>query len=201
VEIPVTDKGTLEQALSNEAENTVKQAYINGICPAKWDTEKYVGAANYLVDANMSNVNWYVLRYADVLLLYAEALNEWKHGPTPDAVRAVNMVRRRGFGLPVEQESSLADITATNYDDFRDLVRKERAYELAFEGHRRQDLTRWGIYYESIQQTARDLIGWYEQGSDYYVCEQFTRKNKNELLPIPLREMDLCPQFKQNPGW
>lgn len=201
VEIPVTDKGTLEQALSNEAENTVKQAYINGICPAKWDTEKYVGAANYLVDANMSNVNWYVLRYADVLLLYAEALNEWKHGPTPDAVRAVNMVRRRGFGLPVEQESSLADITATNYDNFRDLVRKERAYELAFEGHRRQDLTRWGIYYESIQQTARDLIGWYEQGSDYYVCEQFTRKNKNELLPIPLREMDLCPQFKQNPGW
>lgn len=87
--------------------------------PGKWDTEEYVNSANYLIDANLSNINWYILRYADVLLLYAEALNEWKQGPTDEAYKAINMVRRRGFGLPVETDNSASDLSGLSYDEFQ----------------------------------------------------------------------------------
>lgn len=86
-----------------------------------------------------------------------------------------------------------------DYTQFRDAIRKERAYELAFEGHRRTDLVRWGIYYETVQETANKLSNWY--GEAYYPVARFTQKNHHELLPIPQRDMDLCPKFVQNPGW
>ena len=143
-------------------------------------------------------MNCYVLRYADVLLLYAEALNEWKHGPTTEAYDAINKVRRRGFGNP--DDTSICDLPA-GLDEaaFREAVRKERAYELAFEGHRRLDLVRWGIYYKTIQETSNKLSNWYSSAN--YVVAQYTEEGKHELMPIPQREMDLCPQFKQNPKW
>ena len=190
------------QAILDDAKDGLKKSYIDNVCPRKWDTEDYVSSANYLIDANLSNINWYILRYADVLLLYAEALNEWKQGPTDEAYRAINMVRRRGFGLPVETDNKNSDLsTGMSYEDFQSTVRNERAYELAFEGHRRQDLVRWGIYYESIRQTAQDLVNWYSGGDGFYVCVDYTKKNKNELLPIPQQEMDICTQFEQNLGW
>jgi len=201
VKLVLSTNGNIEDAIQDDAKEELKKTYVDNVCPRKWDTETYVNDANYLIDGNLSNINWYILRYADVLLLYAEALNEWKQGPTDEAYTAINMVRRRGFGLPVDTESSIADLSELSYNDFKQAVRDERAYELAFEGHRRLDLVRWGIYYESIQQTAQELDNWYSKGSQYYICKDYTFKNKNELLPIPQREMDLCTQFNQNPGW
>ena len=67
---------------------------------------KYV--KEQLKDANYSNVNWYLLRYSDVLLLYAEALNEWHKAPSTDAYAAINIVRRRGYGLPTGTASAPA---------------------------------------------------------------------------------------------
>lgn len=202
VKIVINSSGNIENAILDDAKDGLKKSYIDNVCPRKWDTEEYVNSSNYLIDANLSNINWYILRYADVLLLYAEALNEWKQGPTDEAYRAINMVRRRGFGLPVETDNSASDLpTGMSYTDFQSAVRNERAYELAFEGHRRQDLVRWGIYYESIKQTAQDLVDWYSGGDGFYVCVDYTKKNKNELLPIPQQEMDICTQFEQNPGW
>lgn len=201
VKIVINSSGNIEDAIKDDAKDALKKSYVDNVCPRKWDTEDYVNSSNYLIDANLSNINWYILRYADVLLLYAEALNEWKQGPTDDAYRAINMVRRRGFGLPVDTDNSKSDLSGMSYEEFQKAVRNERAYELAFEGHRRQDLVRWGIYYESIKQTAQDLVNWYSGGDGYYVCVDYTKKNKNELLPIPQQEMDLCTQFNQNPGW
>lgn len=201
-QVAISSNGTIEDALADDASDALKRSYINGINPRKWDTELYVEDANYLANANYSNINWYILRYADVLLLYAEALNESNQGPTDEAYEAVNMVRRRGFGLSVSTTSSTADLTeGMTYEEFQQAIRDERAYELAFEGQRRQDLVRWGIYYESIQQTAQDLVDWYTGGATYYICAEYTQKNKNELLPIPLHDLDLMSQFEQNPGW
>jgi hypothetical protein len=42
---------------------------------------------------------------------------------------------------------------------------------------------------------------WHENATEYYLGAEYTFKNKNELLPIPQREMDLCEQFEQNEGW
>lgn len=168
--------------------------------PAKWDTEKYVLPNNILINQDKSNINWYVLRYADVLLLYAEALNEWQNGPTQDAYTAVNMVRRRGFGFPITTANSISDLTADmTQEEFRTAIRKERAYELAFEGHRRTDLMRWGNYYETVISTAQAVVNWYS--SAYYTAAEYTKKNKHELFPIPQRECDLMSQIKQNQGW
>lgn len=188
-----TPEVAIEKDLNPEKNMKEKQNYT----PAKWDIDTYMESIPY-INNDKSNVNWYVLRYADVLLLYAEALNEVNNGPTTEAYNAVNAVRRRAYGNP--SNTSACDIPeGMDYTQFRDAIRKERAYELAFEGHRRTDLVRWGIYYETVQETANKLSNWY--GEAYYPVARFTQKNHHELLPIPQRDMDLCPKFVQNPGW
>lgn len=168
--------------------------------PGKWDTEKYVGPANQLINSDKSNVNWYILRYSDVLLLYAEALNEWKGAPTPAAYDAVNRVRRRGFGLPMDTPNELSDLTpGMGSVAFQQAVRRERSYELAFEGHRRLDLIRWGIYARTVDETDTKLKRWFADAD--YPAAPFTKEGKHELLPIPQRDLDLMTKFKQNPGW
>ncbi len=196
---------TEQMALDNDADPTKKQKEKQNYTPAKWDIEKYVPQSNKLINNNQSNVNWYVLRYADVLLLYAEALNEWKQSPTADAYAAVNMVRRRGYGLSIGSSSNLADLPS-NLDvvGFRDAVHQERAYELAFEGDRKLDLIRWGVYYETVKATAQKLGSWWETaGAPNYLVAQpgYITKRKHDLFPIPQRDMDLMPQFTQNFGW
>lgn len=168
----------------------------------KWDTEVYVKDDNQISDQNLTNVNWYVLRYADVLLLYAEALNEMSGGPTAEAFEAVNQVRRRGYGLDIQTPSAASDLPSElGYEEFRKAIQDERAYELAFEGHRRQDLVRWGIYVKTVQQAYVDMGVWHYMAPQYYIGALYTKEGKHELLPIPQREKDLCIQFKQNPGW
>jgi len=197
--------GTGANAAADDADPTKQQKPKQNYTPGKWDTEKYVPQSNKLINNDRSNVNWYVLRYADVLLLYAEALNEWKQGPTPDAYTAINMVRRRGYGLPVGETSALADIPAgLDMTDFRNAVHKERAFELAFEGSRRLDLIRWGVYYETVKETAKKLGTWWVSADapNYAVAKPgYTTKGKHDLFPIPQREMDLATQFKQNFLW
>lgn len=196
---------TDEEAIVYDADLTKKQREKQNYTPGKWDTEKYVPQSNALINNDMSNINWYVLRYADVLLLYAEAMNEWKLGPTADAYAAVNMVRRRGYGLPVDAGNALADLPAgLDMNGFREAIHQERAFELAFEGHRKLDLIRWGVYYETVKATAVDLGLWWESAnSPNYVVAQpgYTTKGKHELYPIPQRDMDLMSQFEQNPNW
>lgn len=191
--------------LANDADPTKKQKEKQNYTPGKWDTEKYVPESNKLMNNDKSNVNWYVLRYADVLLLYAEAMNEWKQAPTSDAYQAVNMVRRRGYGLSVTAANNVADLpSGLNVDSFREAVRKERAYELAFEGHRRLDLIRWDVYYDTVKDTAKRLGMWWQGGGspNYAVATPgYTTKGKHELFPIPQRDMDIMTKFRQNPGW
>lgn len=187
-----------------DADPTKKQKEKQSYTPAKWDIEKYCSKSNQLINNDKSNMNWYVLRYSDVLLLYAEALNEWKQGPTPEAYEAVNMVRRRGYGLPASSASSKSDLqTGLSVDDFRKAIQKERSYELAFEGHRRLDLVRWGIYYKTVKDTDKALANWWKvpNVAHNYAAAFYTTENKHELYPIPQRDMDLCEQFDQNPGW
>lgn len=173
--------------------------FNNNLCPRKWDLQLWQTAQSIVSSDHFSNANWYVLRYADVLLLYAEALNELD-GPTAEAYAAVNMVRRRGYGVDVGLKGSYDAPADMDQDTFREYVHQERAYELAFEGHRRQDLIRWGVYYESVRSTYENLGNWHELASDNYICGTFTQKGKHERLPIPLRETDMT-SITQNPNW
>ena len=185
-------------ALKNDCDKTKKNKEKQNYTPAKWDIEKYVIYQSKLINNDKSNVNWYFLRYADVLLLYAEALNEWKQGPTKEAYDAINKVRFRAYG------DHSHDLQNLNIDQFRKAIQDERAYELAFEGHRRLDLIRWGIYYKTVKETSNSIRSWFTDNNGntpYNTAGRYTKLGKHELFPIPQRDMDLCEQFVQNPNW
>lgn len=80
-----------------------------------------------------SGADWYVIRYADILLMYAEALNEANKGPVADAYTAINQVRKR---------AGLSDLSGLAYETFKTAVYNEERLESPFEGHRWFDLLR-----------------------------------------------------------
>ncbi|KAA0992230.1 RagB/SusD family nutrient uptake outer membrane protein [Dyadobacter aurulentus] len=107
-----------------QAGNFVAAKYIRGY------VERETGGGN--AD---SGADWYVIRYADVLLNYAEALNEANKAPNADAYAAINLVRKRA-GLP--------DLAGLTYETFKTAVYNEERLESPFEGHRWFDLLRTG---------------------------------------------------------
>jgi len=125
------------------------------------------------ITQNEADIDFPVLRYADVLLMYAEALIE--QGQVATAIPFVNQVRTRaGLG-------GLA--TTLSQADARLAIEKERRVELAFEGHRWVDLVRTGRYLTVMT-------------SKGYATKEFHR-----LYPIPQRETDLNSSLAQNPGY
>jgi len=149
---------------------------------------------------NNTDINWVLLRYADVLLMRAEAENEVNEGPTAAAYDAVNMVRRRGFGLPVTTPSATADIPAgLAKDQFLTMLQKERAFELCYEGFRKFDLIRWNIIGKTLRDTEAALKAY--RSNFPYIAGTYFKDNKHELYPIPSREIELDPKLTQNPNY
>jgi hypothetical protein len=135
--------------------------------------------------------NYYVLRYADVLLMYAEATNETS-GPTADALTRLNQVRQRA-GLAALTTNSAQ---ATSKQTLRNEIDRQRRLELAFEGERWFDLLRYARHNQAEPGahavTALDLIAQKRQGA----------RDVNYLLfPIPLGELNTNTQIQQNPGY
>lgn len=167
---------------------------------AKWRRE-YELSANKT--KNNTSINFPLLRYADVLLMKAEAENELNNGPTATALEAVNQVRRRGYGFAVNTANAKTDLpTGLSYANFQQAVYDERYRELCFEGLRRNDLIRWGVYVS----TMKDLANFINSSAPAnYVFAALAGSNilpnKHELLPIPINEISLNPGIKQNPGW
>ena len=100
------------------------------------------------------DINWPLLRYSDVLLMYAEALNELNNGATSEAVDAVREVRMRAFR---NDEAKVGDIP-TGYEDFKNYIIQERKLELSNEGLRKSDLARWGILVDYLKKKKKKLV-------------------------------------------
>jgi len=98
-------------------------------------------------------VNWPVIRYSDVLLMFAEADNELNGGPSADAIAAYEKVRLRAFS----GDASRIGTTPTSYDDFFNAIINERSWEFCGEGIRKYDLIRWNILAERIKKAKDDL--------------------------------------------
>ena len=92
------------------------------------------------------DINFPLLRYSDVLLMYAEALNELNNAPTADAIDAFKQVRMRAFK---NDEAKIGTIPS-DYEGFKNAIIQERKLELSHESLRKTDLTRWGILYEQL---------------------------------------------------
>jgi hypothetical protein len=103
-------------------------------------------------------LKWQIIRYSDVLLMFAEAENEIS-GPTAAAYNAINMVRRRGYGKPIGTPDAAVDIPAgLSKSAFFAAVVRERALELAGEGIRKYDLIRWNLLATAITETKANLL-------------------------------------------
>ena len=152
---------------------------------------------------NSTPINFPLLRYADVLLMKAEAENEVNNGPAADAYTAINQVRRRGYGLPVNTPSATADLAAgMSYLQFQQAVYNERMLELNGEGLRRNDLIRWGIFIPTMKALANQVITTAPSNFQYVAVAGTNIQQKHLLFPIPISEITLNPAIGgQNPGW
>jgi hypothetical protein len=121
-----------------------------------------------------------VLRFADVLLLYAEAANET--GSYGDAMSALTRVR--------ERSRAKLYAGAQDKETLRSAILEERAKELALESDRRWDLIRYGIYREVMNAIVKDENG-----------IQKSREPRHLLYPIPLAALSANPNLTQNEGW
>lgn len=132
--------------------------------------------------------NFRVLRFADMLLLYAEAVNELS-GPTAEAINALNRVRNR-VGLADIQNSTYYTGATASKDAFREQLKIERGLELSLECVRWIDLKRWGL-------TSTELAKISARDADF---ANFTI-GKHERMPIPQREVDNNPNLVQNENY
>jgi hypothetical protein len=149
--------------------------------------KKGVDSTRATVIGTQSDQDWVYLRYADVLLMFAEAQNE-VGGPTPDVYGAVNAVRARpGVNMPPLP-------AGISQDSMRTRIRHERRIELALEGQRYFDLKRWRLD-RVIVPTIKDPSGAFR-----------TFPLRDTLWPVPQSEIDLSrtynnPAFTQTPGY
>jgi len=146
------------------------------------------GPVDFLKMANCGT-NFRMIRYADVLLMAAEAYNRKS---TPDDAKAktyLNLVRAR---------VQLAPVTSTSTDLFT-AIKTERQLELAFEGQRYLDLQRWGDAYAALKDQGKSI----PDGAGGFLSPAGAgyKQGKNELLPIPVYEMTVNTGMTQNPGY
>ncbi|MFC0773624.1 RagB/SusD family nutrient uptake outer membrane protein [Terrimonas alba] len=113
--------------------------------------------------------NWSLIRFADVLLMYAEAVNEINNGPTPEAITAFEEVRKRAY----RNNADKIGITPTDKDGFFNAIANERYLEFGHEGIRKYDLLRWNLLAAKLEETRtkireiRDRIGQYANVPQY----------------------------------
>lgn len=156
------------------------------------------------------------LRLADVYLMYAEAAAQGYNSPTgkapnfsKDAVQAVNRIRERAGVAP------LATKFSSSLDGFMSELRRERAVELSFEGHRFNDLRRWLLLTEypytiktkqefdrageldtKIDPKENAVLNWREE-----IVQTRNLTSKHYWFPFNTDDVSIYPEFSQNPGW
>jgi hypothetical protein len=134
--------------------------------------------------------------------MFAEAENHL-NGPSTAAYEAVNMVRRRAYQKPLGDPDVTADLPAgLAAVDFLEAIKKERYCELAFEGIRKHDLVRWGMYVTTMQQLVADYQATMPSALSAPAIAQASRiTSRSVLFPIPNSEISVNPYISQNPGW
>jgi hypothetical protein len=150
--------------------------YQKSYSMTNYNLRKFIVSKSVSPSYDNSPMNFPVLRYADVLLMKAEALNEL--GRTVEAQAPLNEVRKR---------AGLANISGLSKDAFREKVLHERRIELAFEGQRWFDLVR-------VNSGAYGIEFLHSIGKS-------NMSQKYLLFPIPQKERDANPNLTQNPGY
>ncbi|MEM6643301.1 MAG: RagB/SusD family nutrient uptake outer membrane protein [Bacteroidota bacterium] len=158
------------------------------------------------LNRNFTNINFPVLRYSDVLLMYAEAANEVSGGPTALGLQYFNEVRNRAGLWNLEDSASTSAIAADQQLFFEELV-DERSRELCFEGLRRFDLVRWELLEEKLIETKAIVEGHpdFSANNEDHLSTLRPAENFNPAihlsLPYPLVEVTINQSLDQKDGW
>jgi len=146
--------------------------------------KKYIDFTNLNARSN-TGVNFPIIRYADVLLSLAEAINE-RDGATLEAHELVNQIRRRAFAKPILTPNVTVDLVGRTTIQLREDIREERKKEFVQEGQRWFDLVRWGTLVTEVKKvTAKNSVS-----------------ERNNLFPIPQSERNIDPiGLPQNDGY
>ncbi|MEC3907166.1 RagB/SusD family nutrient uptake outer membrane protein [Tamlana sp. 2201CG12-4] len=160
-------------------------------------------------DRNISSINYPILRYSDILLMYAEADLEINGTPTAEAIAALNQVRNRAGLINIQDANPT--IVSNKQFFFNELV-DERSRELCFESLRKMDLIRWELFDDKISELVDVVRGHPEyndnpasSGNDLH--ESFIKAGKNFIpgkhlsLPYPLQETLINDELNQKPNW
>ena len=191
---------------ANTADAYNKFALFNGYCPKK--------GCDPSITNNLSSTYTYtpIMRYAEVLLSYLEAVNESNPASVTQSVldMTINKIRQR---------AQLPDLNKADFsqDQLREAIRKERRVELAFEGLRYFDVLRWGIAEKVLNHTftgvklsddpnAKNYRGSGASASPvdkdmYYQFEKRTWSAHNRYFPIPQNDLNINKNLKQNEGY
>ncbi|MGV3587829.1 MAG: RagB/SusD family nutrient uptake outer membrane protein, partial [Adhaeribacter sp.] len=159
---------------------------------------------------NKDDNDIHLLRYAEVLLTYAEARLEQGKLTQADVDMTINKIRERVGMVPMN-----IDELAANGLDLRDEIRRERRIELAREGQRYFDILRWkqgellaqdvkGVKKSLIPSWSQSFVGSIPTDAEGYLIINTGRRfdaSKNYLWPVPFTQLQQNPNLGQNPGW
>ena len=176
---------------------------IDGASKTGYYLKKFLVDNLDLSQGQTARHSWILFRYAEVLLNYAEAVNEgYDFNSTPEgfsmtAMEALNMIRSR---------VSMPDVDASTKEELRELIRQERRIELAFEGHRFWDVRRWKIADEKLNEPLLKMNITKVNDSTFNYTEEILEERffseKMYLYPIPQDELIKYEgKLGQNPGW
>jgi hypothetical protein len=166
-------------------------ATLNG-----YNLKKWVDYESYASNSNLGDINMILMRYADVLLMYAESKVELDE-IDQSVYDAINAIRQR----PTVNMPAITG--GKSQEELREIVRDERAKELAFEGLRLFDINRWKIgevkagLLQGMQ--YKDASGQWKI-LDYGSVASFNA-NRDYCWPVPQAEMDINDVITQNPGY
>lgn len=190
----VTSDGKVSEQPRTQAERNSEDGNA-----AKWRA-KYIPERP--LSRNNSSINFPVIRYSDVLLMIAECANHVNGAPDPEALAALNRVRRRAGA----SEVSLAEYA--DFDSFDRLVRDERTRELCFEVPRRMELRRHGEEYFASQiavladqslNAQNKKVGYDLESIKALPAVNFS--SKHIYFPIPQAELNVNTSCSQNVNW
>ena len=165
--------------------------------PTGYYVRKYI--PENILSANHSGSsyrNWIFIRYAEILLNYAEAMNEI-NGPSLEVYDALNLIRHRaGITGNVEDRGDLI----SSKENMRNFIRKERAIELSFEEHRFWDLRRWNVAVEALSRPIYGVEVARDGTLSRKIAQERVFEEKMYLYPIPEAEV-WKTDIENNPGW
>lgn len=171
--------------------------YNPGTTKTGFNVKKYVNVEDRN-DRTNSGINIILMRYAEILLIYAESKVELNQ-IDQSVYDAINLIRQRGdVDMPI--------ITiGKNQSELLEIIRKERMIELAFEGHRFFDIRRYGIADEVMNGAPLGMTYISSNGELVTVKDdsfvRFFNPKRDFLWPIPQKDLDLNSNLKNNPNW